>query len=670
MSDFNVNEFIIESLTEYGTYFNEERAIPSIFDGCKPSQRKILYSAHVLGLKPTGKFRKVVNLIGETTKIYLHGPASLEEAIVRMGQPHKMTYPLLSGNGNWGGQAALSMKKSGAAAPRYIECRISPLGGALLESLKNGTAKMKRNFDNTMDEPEHLFIPIPVFLLFNQLGIGVGTATSIPSFRLSSVIDATQALMKDKAISEKDFAKILQPYYSQEATIVNKSELPVVYSHVPRDNKNKSIKFRATFQIKGNELIITNFPYSSSPDLVVSQIEKALEVTPIFNSISKVQDTSSLENRKEKVSMSIEFKPKTDVEDLIQTLCEKTSLESSVSVNLVLLDAEGHAKEYSVRTALLAWIEIYLRKTKEKLEHEKRGLEEKGHILKGLIKALDEIDEIIRLIKSSESKSAAMAKIETRGYSTPQAKAILDMKLVKLANLEYQELLNNLKTIQEEVAALTLILSNPVRLVEYSTILMNSYRSQELYSTPMKEVDELFAKRNKIKEIKVTYAKLDRGNVKYGGSKGKGDWKEVSKENPAYAISKETLIPIKEEVFARDVDLLLQEELDSYDIITVNKEGKIKRTAGSIIKASKPVALTSQKDVVTSLLCKESDYVVIKTKNGYNNIFSVSEVNPTGRGALGVIGIKLDPSDNVVSIEITDSPKWVGKRAHKGRKLK
>jgi DNA gyrase/topoisomerase IV subunit A len=670
MSKFNVTEHVIQSLEDYGTYYNEERAIPSLLDGIKPSQRKILFSAHLLGLKASGKYRKVVNLVGETTKIYLHGNASLEGAITRMGQPHKMTYPLLDGSGNWGSQSSLSAKDSGAAASRYIECRISPLGALLLESLKDGTAKMTRNFDNTMDEPEHLFAPIPVFMLANQLGIGMGTATSIPSFRLTSVINATAALMMNKDLSAEKLAEILEPHYIQGATIINKNELPSVYTHKPRDGRARSIKFRATFTIKGDSLVVTNFPYDASPDIVVTQIEKNLESTPIFNSITKVQDTTTLDKNKELVSMEIGFKKKTDVEELIRSLCEKTSLQSSVSVNMVLLDENGKVKEYSVKEALLEWIGIYLSKMVTKLIKEKEKLNARKHILDGMVKALDEIDEIIELIKSSESKSVANTKLVARGYSDAQARAILDMKLSKLANMEYQELLNEIKQINSRIEEIDNLLLDRNSLVQFSTKIMKSYAALELYNTPLVIKEEQYPKREKIKEIKVTYAKLNKGQVKYSATSGQGEWKKITKDSPAYAICKDKIIPIKEEVFATNVDLLVQDELLSYDVLTINKEGKVKLTKGTDVPAIKEVKISSQKDVLTNLLVRENDYVALQTKLGHENIFAISELRTTGRGTLGVIGIKLSDGDEVVAASITSQPKWTGKRGNKGRKIK
>ena len=246
---FNASEYVIKNLQEYGTYFNEERAIPSIYSGLKPVQTKILFAAKGLGLKSTGKYKKVVNLVGATMPLYQHGDSSLEGAIARMGQNWKCTYPLLNIQGNIGSQSSLDAPNSGAASSRYIETRLSPLGELLLNSIKEGTAKMVPNFDNTLTEPEHLFAPVPVFLLLNQKGIGVGTATSIPSFRLESVLKVTAALMDNPNLSFNEIANILEPFYVQKAKVVNKSELAEIYSKLPREGKKGSIKFRAEFKV-------------------------------------------------------------------------------------------------------------------------------------------------------------------------------------------------------------------------------------------------------------------------------------------------------------------------------------------------------------------------------------------------------------------------------------
>lgn len=652
---FNL-DYVVDSLIEYGDYFNSKRAIPSIYDGLKPSQRKILFAADMLGLKSSGKYKKVINLVGATMPIYTHGDASLGSAIARMGQDFKMTYPVLDIQGNIGAQSNLSAPDAGAADSRYIETRLTKIGEELLSSIKKGTAKMTKNFDGTISEPEHLFIPIPAFLLFNQKGIGVGTATSIPSFKLSTVIDSVKALIANPSLTTEELANILEPFYIQQATVVNKNELKSIYAHKPGDGKKSSIKFRASFTRKGNELIVTNFPYDAFPTKIVEQIEEKMELIPVFKNIIRVQDTTKLDSKthKEKVEMVLAIKPSTDEEQLIKALCENTSLQSYASVNVVLLDRNNHPREYSIHEALLEWIEIYKEKTVDNLQEEKRQLEDKIEVLEGLLKALSEIDIIIELIKSSESKSDAARKIIARGYTSRQADAILDMKLSKLANLEGVELLNKKEDLQKELFSVNEILDSPVKINERMIKQTELYRKEDVPgSCKIEQSEYVKVKIEKDDKFFVSFDK--KGNAKITDTKPSGKSIEGSAKNPVYLLCDNMVIPVKNinTPLIGGVFGMLEKD----EVLHFSEDGYVKKTLKPNLMTARNAQVTKQEKVVGVIQTNENCIVLLTTNKNKSLQFETNEVSSTDRGAKGVIAAKLDKDEKVVSVEIIPNRK-------------
>ena len=348
---------ILQQLKGYGQHYNMERAIPSIYSGLKPAQQKILYTAIQLGLH--NKTTKMVQLTGATMNIYTHGDASLETTIYRMAQNWKTTYPLFSVEGNVGSQASLHQPDSGAAAARYLTLQLSGIGKAYSQSHKDGLSVMTTNEFTGAPEPSHMFVPFPAFLLFNQLGIGVGVATNFPSFTLSSVVDYASALLEDE-----NAACNLQPVFSDKATVVNGKDLPEIY------NGNKSIRLRATYTKKADTLEITNFPTTACPAIVMEQIEKKVDKVLSFGSIVDMQDVSTVGKKGEVVvKLVLKLRRNTKTDKLIEDLNLETDLETFAPMNLTLLGRDGLPHRYSVQSAVLEWNEIFKEKMVNKLQN-------------------------------------------------------------------------------------------------------------------------------------------------------------------------------------------------------------------------------------------------------------------------------------------------------------
>lgn len=651
----DASQFVLDSLQEYGQYTNEHRSIPSIMDALKPSQRKILYGAYLLKLKDEGKYKKVTNLVGQVVPFYQHGAASLEGAIVKLGQSFRTTYPLLDIQGNKGGQSLLDSPNCGAAASRYIETRLTGIGMELLKSIKDGTAKMVSTYDGTMMEPEHLFIPIPLFLLLNQKGIGVGTATSIPSFEINSVIELTEKLINNPDLGFEEIARVLKPFYRQQATVINASELPSIYAHKPRDNNKRSIKFRASFKVAGSKLIVTNFPYDAAPSIVARQIESKLDKVDSFKTIKRIQDTTVLNDKAEEVvSMEINLKKASDVETLIEDLCQHTSLESYVAVNLVLLDKDNKVKEYNIKEAMLDWIEIYKEKTEIKLQKEKGKLEEQKEKIEGLVRALDEIDVVIELIKSSETKGAAEVKLIKKGYSKLQASAILDMKLSKLANMEYKSLLKELEELKKSIAEIEKLLNSETALRQYLIEVTKSYKMDH----PLGECKLENSLRVKVKKVKDenVYVEIKPGYAKITDTIPKSkNYIVGNKKDPVYLLNENFVTPIyntKETVIKNPFGVVVGDD----PIVHIDKFGHAKLTAAKDVRATRRAKITKQEEVVMATQANLEDYVVLTSVKGKKLQFQVSDIPFSGRNALGVKGAKLDEGDFILSAKIVKKP--------------
>ena len=662
MFTINPNDLVLKNLQEYGQYFNEHRAIPSIYSGMKPSQIKILYGCYLLKLKSTGSFKKVTNLLGSVMPFYTHGDSSLESAITRMGQSFKMGYTLIQGSGHWGSQSTLEVPDAGAAAARYREARLTPYAEILLDSIKNGTSEMMPNFDGTMMEPKYLFAPFPMFMLFGQLGIGVGVATNYPSFILSQVADITNKLIDNPNIDDSIFAN-LSPYFVQQPTIINGDDLVNIYTKI---DGPKSIKIRATFNKKGNTLSITNFPPTASPTKVIEEINKNLEKYPIFGNITFAQNTSRKEKDKhEVIGIDLTLAANTDINQLVESLCDATCLESTIPVNMVLLDKNHQPKKFTIKTALLEWIDIFKEKTVVTLQNEIDDLKARKHIIEGLVKALDEIDEIIELIKSSESKIEAVKKLMAKEYTEIQSKAILDMKLARLANLEYQDLLKENKDIIDKIETLESALNSPSTINTIMKSKINEFKKLDK-ATPSKVIQDI---RVKIKQEEIHFVNFNKGKLTYTKNEKSTSF-SYNKKEPLYAIKGHEIFVLKDENIPSQADLLLKDTSDY--IFTYNKEGKVKLTTFKNIKVTKNSILTKMENVVGNILVDNNSLITLITKQGHKLQFSVRELTTTGRGALGRIGVKLAKDDYVVSCELENQNQkqsYFGSIASKAKKV-
>ena len=461
---------------EYALSVVKGRALPDVCDGQKPVQRRILYAMARMGLtfagtsgaKPVKSARVVGDVLG---RFHPHGDSAAYEALVRMAQDFSLRYPLIDGQGNFG-----SRDGDGAAAMRYTEARLSPIARLLMDEIDMGTVDFVPNYDGSTEEPRQLPARLPMVLLNGASGIAVGLATEIPSHNLREVAAATVALIKhDKLSDEELFTLLPGPDFPGGGQIISSAQdIQDAY----RGGRG-SLKVRARWKIedlaRGQwQLVVTELPHGTSAAKVLEEIEeltnpkvktgkKALtaEQTQLKTSILSVLDAVRDESSKDAaVRLVIEPKSRTiDQQELINTLLAHTSLETSASINLTMVGADGKPTQKGLRQILTEWIGFRMETVTRRTQHRLAKVLDRIHVLEGRQLVLLNIDEVIRIIRNSdEPKDALIARFN---LSDRQAEDILEIRLRQLARLEAIKIEQELADLRAEQAKLEEILQNP-----------------------------------------------------------------------------------------------------------------------------------------------------------------------------------------------------------------
>ena len=463
---------------EYALSVVKGRALPDVSDGCKPVQRRILYTMHRMGLSfsntvPNGaKAVKSAAVVGEVLgKYHPHGDQTSYDATVRMAQDFTLRYPLVDGQGNFG-----SRDGDNAAAMRYTEVRLNPIARLLLDEIDEGTVVFAPNYDGTHQEPRLLPARLPFVLLNGASGIAVGLATEVPSHNLREVTDACIALLKnDKLGDDELYAAIPGPDFPGGGQIISsEAEIRDAYA-----TGRGSLKVRARWKIedlaRGQwQLVITELPPGTSANKVLLEVEELLnpkvklgkktlstEQLQLKATVQAVLDTDRDESNRD-ASVRLVFEPKSrtvDPQELIRVLLAHTSLESSAPINLTMIGGDGRPTLKSLRQMLVEWIAFRQQTVKLRTEHRLRNVMARIHILEGRQLVLLNIDEVIRIIRESDEPKPAL--IEAFGLSEIQADDILDIRLRQLARLEAIKIEKELAEKRDEQRKLEDILSSP-----------------------------------------------------------------------------------------------------------------------------------------------------------------------------------------------------------------
>lgn len=436
-----LGSFAEQAYLNYSMSVITDRALPHISDGLKPVQRRIIYAMYNMGLKPNTPFRKSARTVGEVIgKYHPHGDAACYEAMVLMAQKFSYRYTLVEGQGNWGSKD----DPKSFASMRYTESRLASFSDVLLDELEQGTVDWIPNFDGSINEPKYMPSKLPMVLLNGTVGIAVGMATSIPPHNARELANACVATLDNPNITIPELMNFVHgPDYPTYAEIITPSDdIKQIY-----ETGRGSVKMRATYQLEDGNIVITNLPYQSSASIIVKQIADLMEAKKL-PMVSDVRDESDYKNSCRLVI--IPRSNRVDIHQLMLHLFAKTDLQKSFNVNMNIIGLDNRPRVFNLKDVIAQWL-IFRRTTvtnriKSRLEKVNARL----HLLDGLFIALLNIDEVIRIIRTSEDpKSELMVRFN---LDEIQTEYILETKLRQLARLvdmklkaEQKELLNEQK---------------------------------------------------------------------------------------------------------------------------------------------------------------------------------------------------------------------------------
>jgi DNA gyrase subunit A len=685
------------SYLDYAMSVITQRALPDVRDGLKPVHRRILYAMHEMGLTAGAKTRKSAAVVGEVLgNFHPHGDASVYEAMVKMAQDFSHRYPLIVGQGNFG-----NVDGDSAAAMRYTEAKMSKVAGELLKDLEKETVEWRPNYDNTRKEPDVLPAALPNLLLNGTLGIAVGMATNIPPHNLKEVVDATVHLIDNKEATTEDLLKFIKgPDFPTGGIAYNQTDINHAYA-----TGRGGVVVRGVAEIiedkKGAfQIVVTSIPYR------VNKAELIMAIADLVRE-KKVEGIRGLRDESAKdIRIVIDLKNGAHPQKVLNFIYKHTQLEDAFHYNLVAL-VKGVPQTLSLKSFLDEFIDHRKIVVRRRTEFDLRKAEARQHILFGLKKALDHIDEIIKLIKKSKDiEDAKLNLMKAFKFSEIQAQTIVDMKIGRLSGLERKKIEDELKAVEELIAYLKDILSSAKKIL--------GIVKSELLETALKYADE---RRTKIVKqaigamsdedlipdtenvlvlttggyIKRTnpdeYRKQKRGGVgvvdldtkdedfvvNFLTASTHNDILFFTDKGKAYQIKMHELpegkratkgkalvnyLSISNEEKVTSV-LAMPKELKKTKLalMMVTKQGvakKVDAAAFHDVRRSGLIAISlHDSDELTSVqFVAPTDEVILATAKGQSIRYKESDIREMGRGAAGVRAVKLGKGDSVVSTDV------------------
>ena len=414
----SLKKYAEDSYLNYAMYVILDRALPNIGDGLKPVQRRILYAMSELGLNAGAKYKKSARTVGDVIgKFHPHGDSAAYEAMVLMAQNFSFKYPLVDGQGNWGSQD----DPKSFAAMRYTESKLTNFANLLISELKLGTVDWQANFDGSLLEPIIFPSKIPSILLNGTSGIAVGMATDIPSHNINEIIDATIKILEEPKTSLKEILKIIKgPDFSNESpVIINSEELEEMYS-----SGRGGFKIQAKWQQEKNSIIIDSLPYQASGSKILEQIAEQMQ----NKKLPMVVDLADEGDHEYPVRLVITLKSnRVNADDLMNHLFASTDLQKNYRTNMNLISLKGGPKVFALIDLLKEWLVFRKNTVKRKLEHRLDQVNDRLHILEGLLLIFIDIDKVIKIIRKSDEPKKDL--IKNFKLSEIQANAILEIKL-------------------------------------------------------------------------------------------------------------------------------------------------------------------------------------------------------------------------------------------------
>lgn len=693
----NLTKEMKTSFIDYAMSVIVARALPDVRDGLKPVHRRILYGMNELGVTPDKPHKKSARITGDVMgKYHPHGDSSIYEAMVRMAQWWSYRYMLVDGHGNFG-----SMDGDGAAAQRYTEARMSKIALEMLRDINKNTVDFVDNYDANECEPLVLPARFPNLLVNGATGIAVGMATNIPPHNLGETIDAVKLVMDNPEVTTKDLMEVLPgPDFPTGALVMGKSGIHKAY-----ETGKGSIVLRSRTEIEetktGRErIVVTEFPYMVNKTKVHEHIVRLVQEKRI-EGITAVRD----ESNREGVRFVIEVKRDASANVILNNLFKMTQMQTNFGFNMLAIQ-NGVPKILSLRQILDAYIEHQKEVVVRRTRFDKEKAEARAHILEGLLIALDHIDEVIRIIRASETDAEAQAELMSKfKLSERQSQAILDMRLRRLTGLERDKIQSEYDDLLALIADLADILAKPERVSQIIKDELDEVKRKfgdqrrtelmvgEVLSLEdedlIEEADVLITLSNKgyIKRLdQAEFTAQKRGGRGVQGTGVKDDdfvrelvststhdhllfftnkgrvYRLKGYEIPEYGRTAKglpivNLLKLDEDESIQTIINVESERSDDAYLFFTTRHGIVKRTsvkefANIRQNGLKALNLKDEDELINVLLTEEDTDIIIGTKFGYSVRFNQSAVRGMSRIATGVKGVNLRDGDTVVGASV------------------
>ena len=702
INEVDLKKTMEDSYIDYAMSVIASRALPDVRDGLKPVQRRILYAMKELSNTPDKPHRKCARIVGDTMgKYHPHGDSSIYGALVNLAQSWSTRYMLVDGHGNFG-----SVDGDGAAAMRYTEARLSKISVEMLSDIEKDTVDFTPNFDETEKEPTVLPSRYPNLLVNGASGIAVGMATNIPPHNLTEVIDAVNKIIDNKVLEDRDteIDEILQivkgPDFPTGAHILGRAGIEEAY----RTGRGKII-VRAVTDIEPmangkNRIVVTELPYLVNKARLIEYIADMVKNKRI-DGITELRD----ESNRSGMRICIELRRDVNPNIILKKLYKHTQLQTTFGTNMLGL-VNNEPVVMNLKQMLGFYLEHQENVVRRRSQYELNKAEERAHILKGLLMALDYIDEVISIIRGSKTTAEAKEKlIERFSLDDVQAQAIVDMRLRALTGLEREKLQGEYDSLQERIKELKEILADVKKLLgvikEEINVIRDKYgderRSQIVADDSDITNDDLIPDENTVIAMtNMGYIKrMTTDNFKSQNRGGKGikgmqtieedfiedllmttthhyilfftnkgrvyrlkayQIPEASRTARGTAMVNLLLLQPEEQVTA--VINIRKETTDGY-LFMATKRGIVKKTAlseyANIRKTGlQAINLREDDDLIEVKLTNNENDVFLITKNGMCIRFNEKDVRPTGRASMGVIGMTIDDTDEIVAMQLDD----------------
>ena len=456
INSISLKEYAEESYLNYSMYVILDRALPHVGDGMKPVQRRILYAMSELGLNAGSKYKKSARTVGDVIgKFHPHGDSAAYEAMVLMAQNFSFRYPLVDGQGNWGTQD----DPKSFAAMRYTESKLTGFADLLLSELKLGTVDWQPNFDGSLLEPIILPAKIPSILLNGTTGIAVGMATDIPSHNIQEVLDACIHILDNPKASTKDLLKYIKgPDFSNNAPLIaSAEELLEMY-----ETGRGGFKIRANWTQEGNDIVVNALPHQASGSKILEQIAEQM----LKKKLPMVVDLRDEGDHKEPVRLVIALKSnRVDAAEVMNHLYATTDLQKNYRSNINLISLKGSPRVFALNQLLSEWLKFRQQTVMRKLEHRLDQVDDRIHILEGLLIVYLDLDKVIHIIRNSDDPKKELMKAFK--ISEIQTNAILEIRLRQLAKLEQIKLEEEKTALEIERSELEKVIKSKARLKTY-----------------------------------------------------------------------------------------------------------------------------------------------------------------------------------------------------------